>query len=62
MNIKKPQALNSIQETFQKSKKIKNYQKSWQIFEMSDKDFQIIQQENRYEIKGATQTSNGWYF
>lgn len=29
---------------------------------MSDKDFQIIQQENRYEIKGATQTSNGWYF
>ena len=27
---------------------------------MSDKDFQIIQQENRYEIKGATQTENGW--
>ena len=27
---------------------------------MSEKDFQTIQHDKRYEIKGATQTLNGW--
>jgi hypothetical protein len=30
------------------------------VLEITDKDFQIIQEDIRYEILGATQTQNGW--
>lgn len=54
MSIEKTQSQNYTQEISQK------YQKSLQVLEITDKDFQIIQEDIRYEILGATQTQNGW--